>query len=168
MNRGLQFGWIFGAALIAYGIFYRVADIHYTSPLGWVFYLALPVAAFLALRASQQDRGEPLVFVEATRIGSVTVALASATYCVYVFLYNQFVDDSLLQALLDDQQAKFASLGMSGAELEQALQIVKIMTQPGPFSIVVFVQLFLFGLMSTVILAAFLRRNETSMDAEAQ
>ncbi len=168
MNRGLQFGWIFGAALIAYGIFYRLADIHYSSALGWVFYLLLPIAVFLALRATRGDRDGKLSFGYATRVGSVAIALSSALYCVYVFIHNRFFDDSLLQTLLTDQQAAFSERGLSGAELDQALQYVRILTQPFAFSVVVFIQLFLFGLMSTVILAAFLRRKEPPIATAAQ
>ena len=52
LRLGFRWGLILGGFLVLYGLVFRLAGFHYTSLWTWIFYIALPVAAHLAMRAS--------------------------------------------------------------------------------------------------------------------
>ncbi len=150
-------GAIFGGILIVYGLIFRLADLDARSPLAWVFYILMPVACYFAMRSLKQVDAGKLPYRRGVGVSALTSVIAAGAYSVYVFLYNRFVDDSLLvNAIALNRQALMDS-GLSAAEIEQRMEPVNTLLTPGPFSLLVFVQLTLFGILTALIIAAFIR-----------
>lgn len=151
---GIRYGLITGFAIILYGVIFRLADIHYTSPLTAVFYLLLPAGLITALRAYMKATGD-FASLGQTLVGStILVAIAALLYSLFVFFYNQYVDDSLIQAILQDSRERLITSGQSGAELEEAMKRVRSsMGSPARFAMQIFVQMLIVGLISTGLIA---------------
>ena len=83
------------------------------------------------------------------------MALGSALYCVHVYGYNGFIDDSLLRDVRADQTAELAARGLDSARHAAAVESIEAFTQPGGFSLAVFIQLSVVGILASLILARF-------------
>ena len=151
---GIRFGLITGFAIILYGVVFRLADIHYTSPLTAVFYLLLPAGLVTALWAYAKAKREFANFLQTLVGGSILVAIAALLYALFVFVYNQYIDDSLIQTVLEDSRQGLITHGQSGAELDESMKRIRSsMGNPARFATLIFVQMLIVGLISTGLIA---------------
>ncbi len=158
LRLGLRWGLALGGFLVLYGLVFRLASFHYTSPWTWIFYIALPVGATFAMRAASRAVS-PISFKRLVGTGAITVILGSAIYCVFVYGYNGFIDDSLLRDVRADQTAALAARSLDPESYAAALENVEAFTEPGAFSAAVFLQLSLVGVLASLIPAAIHRRK---------
>ena len=165
MVVGLRHGLYLGLFLTVYGVFFRLAGIHYAAWPAWVFYLAVPLAVWLAGRALRTSRGE-LTFGPGLGTGLLTATVGSAIYSVYVFVYNRFVDDSLPRTIVADFRTRFEELGMPAEEIETQIQLVESFMRPAAFASGVFVRLTLLGFVSALLVTAFLRMRTEARPPE--
>lgn len=152
-QMGVRYGLIIGGALIVYGIFFRVANIHYSSLLAWVFYLLMPAGVVLVLWAYRKSNASAPAFQPGFWAGSLTSVISAALYSVYVFFYNRFIDDSLLQTIITDFRARFIEQGLTGEQFDSAMEQLLAGASPGLFSIGVFIRLAGLGVLFALVLA---------------
>jgi len=148
---GLRWGAALGGFLVIYGLLFRALELNYKSAWTWLFYLALLVFGYLALRTAS---GAGLVssFRQAFTLVLLTATLGSAIYSVYVYAYTRFVDDSLLVEVREDLIASSLAITPgSDSEAEQRRRI-EAFTRPGFFAIGLFLRLATVGLLAAVIL----------------
>jgi hypothetical protein len=146
---GLRWGVALGAFLVLYGVLVRALELSYKSAWSWLFYLALLLFGYLALRSATR-RGLPTNFRQAFLLVLLTATVGSAIYSVYVFAYNRFVDDSLVREVRDDLIESSLATTAEG-EAEQRRRI-EAFTSPGFFAIGVFLRQMTVGLLAAVIL----------------
>jgi hypothetical protein len=118
----------------------------------------LPVGGWLALRAFAASVEAPPSLLRSAGIIAMVMAIGSALYSVYVFVYNRFIDDSLLVAVRSDRVARLQASGVSGDELARSLERLELSTTPAVFSLNVFIALFVFGVLSSLLVAVVLSR----------
>ena len=164
VKRAWAIAWRGGAALglfeVLYGLFFRLADLHYASAWTWGFYLALPVGVYLAHRFFKRRNEGTMSFKVGMGIAAPVVGIGSAAYCTFVYVYNRFIDDSLLQAIFNDRIRELETQGANAAAMEAATRSLEAFTQPGTFSLSVFAQLVVIGLMAALVVATFTRRSQ--------
>ncbi len=155
----IKYGLILGGGLTAYGILYRLARLERLPGLTWIFYLMVPVAVFFALRALRDSGEGSLRFARGVGLGGLVSLAGSSIYAVYVYLYNSFIDDSLLVGIRDGYRQQFEAQGLAGNELAQSMAPIITSTQPSLFSLQVGIMLTLAGVVGALLIAAVLRRR---------
>lgn len=155
---GLRYGLVLAAGLIAYGILFRVLNIPYSSPLTWIFYLMLPVGGWLAVRALASAADAPPSLLRFAGFIALVMATGAGLYSGFVFVYNRFIDDSLLVAVRSDRVSRLHAGGLSGDELASSLARVELASTPAVFSLNVFIALFVFGVLSSLVVALLVSR----------
>ncbi len=158
---GCKQGLVWGAALAAFGLIYRLADISPYSPLKWVFYLLLAAGCIVAQvvyvrRMSGLDSARAS-FGGKLATGSLVALIGSAIYAAYVFVHNRFIDDSLIRTVVADSRRSLEASGAGG----QSLALVEWMASPANFALLIFVQLLVVGAIAT-LLGAFVVHNRGS------
>ena len=155
----LRYGLYLGLFLLIYGLFYRLAEVSYSSPLGYIFYIALPIGVFLAIRRFKRG-ASTATFKNCFIIGAIVVIIGSAIYSLFVYVYNKFVDDALLRTIREENIEKIGNKGtLTEDQVEQSLKLVDILSQPGAFSITIFIQLLVFGIITALLLVWFMTRK---------
>lgn len=157
MSPSLRHGLYLGGFLSAYGLLFRLLDQHYTSPLGWVFYIALPLAVFVSLKV--QANAGPQGFLNGLIRGSIVVAMGAAIYAIYVFVFNAFVDASLIEAVRADSLAK---IDASDPKADAQIALTQQLTTPSGFAATIFTQLLIAGVVSALTIAPFVRRKSSA------
>lgn len=155
MTPSLRHGLYLGGFLIAYGVFFRFADIGHNSPLGWVFYLSLPVAAFLSLKARANK--ETQSFTQALSRGGVTILVGALLYAIYVYGFNAFIDDSLIQTV---REQAFSKIDSADQNAQSRISLIRTLTTPHGFATTIFFQLLIAGIATLFIIAPFARNQE--------
>ncbi len=146
-----------GVIEIAYGVFFRVGGFHFQSAWGWVFYLMLPVVIWWAQVIYRRESGS-LTYRQGLSIGTLAVAIGAVIYAVQVWVYNEFIDDSLLVSVREFQLAAWQDQGLSGATLESAISQLEISLLPGVFAVLVCLRLIFLGVGFALIISLINRR----------
>ena len=157
-KTGIRYGLAFGGLLVGYGIVFRYAGLDFKSAWTYLFYVILAAGSLLSMVALRSATGG-LAFQAGLRTGSLTAAIGGGIYSLYVFVFNRFVDDSLLVALAEHYRTTLAASGVEGARLERVMRVVETVTEPGIFAAVVFAQMLAVGLAVTLVAALVLRRG---------
>lgn len=158
----LRYGLYLGLFLLAYGLFCRLAQVTYSSPLGYIFYLALPIGTFFAIRQFKRRSGKA-TFKNSFIISFIVVLIGSAIYALFVYLYNKFVDDALLKTVRKANVEKISNNNaLTEDQVEQSLKLVDMLSQPGAFSITIFIQLLVFGVIAALLLVWFMTRKKVN------
>lgn len=154
------YGIYLGVFLFLYGVIFRIANFHYTSIWAWVFYLAIPIAILTGV--FNYNKKEPFSFKKTMKFGIILSSLGSFIYSVYVYLYNQFLDDSLLQAVREDTLQSYEGRGLTNEQMQLVIDQIDLQMHPAFFSFFVFIRLGIIGILSSLILALFFRFKNRS------
>lgn len=142
---------------------FRLLDIHYSSPAGWVFYITIPVLAALVLYVARRDSRLAPGFLHRLRTSAFATILAAGIYGAFVFAYNAFVDDSLIIDVLSDAQRRASAAGSSPEEIAATMDAVRAQAgTPARFAASVFVRLSVLGAIVAAISAVLVRPRSTS------
>ncbi len=125
--------------------------------LGIVIFVVCLVLGIKARRA-EVPAGQGFGYGSALGVGTQITLVAAALSAVFNFFYFKYINpgfaDIIVQSKLDQLQAK----GMSGAELDKAESVTRMMLHPLPASIFNFIGFFVIGFLLALIAAAFLKR----------
>jgi uncharacterized membrane protein len=157
-KTAIKYGSIFGGVLVVYGIIFRLAKLDFQSAWTYLFYLLLAAGSVRAVMILRRQRDQ-LRFFPGLGVGLLAGVIGGGIYCLYVFVYNAFIDNSLLVAVAERAQAQLDPAKLSAEELAVALQKVEALTRPGVFAVSVFVQMVLVALVVSLIAALALRKT---------
>ena len=155
---GVRHGLWAGLALILYGILYRVASLDAIPGLIWIFYAALPAAALLGQLRLRRERGT-LTVRQGLAIALVVSLIASPIYSVYVWGFNKFIDDSLLEKVVEGQRESLAARGLAGEALETEVRTFEARLTPATLALFVMLRLIVFGLVAGSVISLFTRTS---------
>ncbi len=158
-------GLIIGGLLILYGVLFRLLHFETIPILLWLFYLAPPLAAFLACRALKTENGE-LSYKDGFMTALGAALLAGLLYCLYVFLFNQFLDDSLIRGIAAGARQDLMDTGKTAEEAE-ALVAAAFFLKPLGFSVYIFAQMALIGIASALVVPFVMRTKEPAGETGA-
>ncbi|GAB4520677.1 MAG: hypothetical protein Tsb0010_04980 [Parvularculaceae bacterium] len=162
MSISFRYGVILGVFLVIYGLIFRLLGQDASSPLGWVFYLALPVAVYAALTAYRRA-GAQSYWRGATR-GAVVTMIGAGIYAVYVFAFNAFIDDTLIASV---RETALAELTPDAGAHEAQAEFIRLLTTAPGFAASIFVQMMIVGSGAALVIAAFMRSGREASSAAA-
>ncbi len=149
---GIRYGVWVGLGLIFYGFVYRVASLDRIPGLIWVFYVALPLGVLIGQIKLRKELGV-LTLKQGLTIVVLIILIAGPIYCFYVWGFNQFIDDSLLDQVVAGQREALAARGLSGEALEEQVQTLAARLTPATFALFVLIRLVGFGLITGALIS---------------
>ncbi len=154
MRIAMRYGVYLGGFLVFYGLVFRAFGLDATSPLAIVFYLALPIAIALLLHKAR--RAGPQSFSQGVLRGAAAIFIGAFIYGVYVYFFNAFIDDTLINSVRERALA-----GIDAGDHAAATKIARIdmLTTPHGFAMTIFFQLLIAGSASAFLAAPFFRRT---------
>jgi hypothetical protein len=124
----------------------------------------------MGIKARRNEVQPPQPFGYGSALGAGTLITLVATFLstVFNFVYMTFINTAYGEVMLQAQMDKLQAKGLSGAQLDQAEKMTRIMMGPVPSAIFGFIFIFIFGFIISLILAAFLKRPATAVGVPAQ
>jgi hypothetical protein len=145
-----MWGGILAAGMVVYGVGFRVAKRHYRSVWSWGFYL-MPVAAVAAAQVVFVGSGGVMPFGTGMGLAAVVSGLGCVAYGVFVFLYNRFVDDSLIRTAVSDRIRTLERRMTDAERRNRTIARIRALGRAGPFAFAVTVQLMVLTLAAGVV-----------------
>ena len=127
---GIRYGLISGLISIAYFVILTMADISMTEGIGrWASLLISVVIIYLAHKYYKENGDGFMTIGQGTGIGFWLALVSVAISSVFTYIYMKFIDNSMIQQILDKQREAMEERGMDDAQIDQAMTMTeKFMT----------------------------------------
>jgi len=147
---GIRYGLISGLISIAYFVILTMADISMTEGIGrWASLLISVVIIYLAHKYYKENGDGFMTIGQGTGIGFWLALVSAAISSVFTYVYMKFIDNSMIQQILDKQREAMEERGMDDAQIDQAMSMTEKFMTP---EIILGTGLF-FGVVIIVIVA---------------
>jgi uncharacterized membrane protein SirB2 len=123
----------------------------------------------LGIRAVREEQpGKYMTYGKGLSTGILIALFSSVIGAIYAYIHFTYVNPGFPDYLIETSRVKWAAAGMSESKMEGAEKGVRWFTRPAIQSIFSLVIGFIFGLILSLIISAFLKRtppNESKVSA---
>jgi hypothetical protein len=160
-------GVFLGLALIALQTLFYLADIRLDSGLGYITYAVLIIGLFLSIRHYRDLLNEGYInYGRAVGYGVLVALLAGIISSLFTFVLYQFIDPNLIGKLLLESEEKLLESGMAEDQLDMAMEMNKKIITPGFLTLMGILGQTFMGLVFSLVLAVFLKKEGSSFEKD--
>ena len=128
--------------------------------LQWLGFVIMAVVLWLGIKAVREDSlHQALTYGQCVGTGTLISLYSGLMSAVYTFIHLKFVNPNFADYQIELIRAKWAAAGMSDAQMEQAEGFTRKMMGPIIQTIMTPILVVVIGLILSLIIAAFLKRN---------
>ncbi|MVM39197.1 DUF4199 family protein [Spirosoma sp. HMF3257] len=159
----LKWGLITGITLVVYSIILYTLDQATNRSLSLVIYAILIVGLVLGMRDYRTANDGYMSYGEGMSLGTLLSAIAGFLSSLFTVFYTQIIDPGFQQHLAEQVREQMEEQGnLSDEQIDQAIEMMQKFQSPGiAFAIGIFMTV-LIGVIFSLIIAAFIRRNKTN------
>jgi hypothetical protein len=111
-------------------------------------------------RRSEVPESEPFGYGRALGAGVVISLVANLLAAIFNYAYIAFINPGFSEMIIQDRLDKMQANGVDGDRLEKTEQFLRFMMSPGMYAVQTLIGGFIFGVVLSLIIAAFFRRGE--------
>lgn len=125
----------------------------------WLGFILMFVVLFLGVKAVREEKpDQSLTYGQGVGAGTLIALYSSLMSAVYVYVHFRFINTAFADYQMEMVREKWAAVGMSEAQMEQAEGMVRMFMGPTFQAIVTPFAGTLVGLVMSLIIAAMLKR----------
>ncbi|AXE17421.1 DUF4199 domain-containing protein [Runella rosea] len=159
-RTALKFGIISGVASIVFITILYVSGQAANSALAWLGAIITIAAMVLGMKEYRTLNGGFMTYGQGLGIGTLMSAVGGFISAVYSYIYNEFIDNTLRQQILDKVREDLENRGMDDAQVEQALAMSEKFSSPGiTFALSIFGAI-LIGFIISLIVSAIMKKDK--------
>lgn len=155
----LKWGLISGVIFMIYTTIINVAGLFTNQSVQWIGLLVSIVVTILALREYRTLNGGFMSYGEGVGLGTLMSVISGLVSITYNLIYTTFIDPTIRQQILDNAREQMENQGMPDEQIEQAMGFTEKIQSPGLQFVVGIIFAAIFGVIVSLVVAAFLRRN---------
>ncbi len=126
----------------------------------WIGLIAMIVVLWLGIKAVREESEHKyLTYGKGVGTGVLISLYSGLMSSVYTYIHYKFVNPEFVDYQLALIRTKWEAVGMSDAQMEQAEKMTRMMMGPGVQACLAPVFVVLFGLIFSLVISAFLKRN---------
>ncbi len=146
--------------LLLYFTGYQTEKLATGQYLQWVGFVIMIVVLWLGIKAVREESSQQsLTYGQCLGTGVLISLYSGLMSSVYSYIHFKFVNPNFADYQLELIRVKWAAAGMSDAQMEKAEGFTRMMMGPGFQAILTPFIVVIFGLIVSLIIAAFLKRN---------
>jgi putative Mn2+ efflux pump MntP len=147
-------------SLVLYFTGYQTEKLATGQYLQWLAFIIMIVVLYLGIKAVREEKpGQYLTYGQAVGAGTVISVISGLISGVYAFIHFKFINTSFADYQMEIIRGQWANAGMSEAQMEQAEGFTRMFLGPTIQLITTPIAVTLTGLVISLILAIFLKRN---------
>lgn len=157
---GMKFGLIMGLIGIVLFVVFDMANIANNSPIRYIGLIPSIVIIFLAHKAFKDEGDGYMSYGQGFGIGFVASLISSLMTTVIMYAYVSFINTDYIAKIQDENLRQWEEQGLTDAQIEQAQQFSDFMMNPGAISIMALIFGVIGGIVITLIIAAFTKKQD--------
>lgn len=159
-RTALKFGLISGVASIIFMTVLYVSGQAANSALAWLGSIITITVMVLAMKEFRTLNGGFMSYGQGLGIGTLMSGISGFLSAVYSYIYQEFIDTTLRQQILDKVREDLENRGMDDAQIEQAVEMTQKFSSPGiTFAIGVIGSIFI-GFIIALIISAIMKKDK--------
>lgn len=163
---GLRWGLITGLIFIVYGMILQFLnlDMQTMQYLSYLNYLILIVVVVLAHKAFKEGGDGFMTLGQGLGLGMLIVLISSVISSIFSYIYLKFIDDSMLAKIKDAQLEQYEKMGMSDAQIDQAMEMASTFSTPEMIMIIGIVVMAIIGFILVLIISLFTKKANPALE----
>lgn len=129
-RTALKYGLIFGVVYMIYTTIIYVTGQAANTALGWFSFVISIAGMVLAMKEFRAESGGFMTYGQGLGIGTMMSAVSGFISAIYSFIYNEFIDTTLRQQILDKVRTNLEEKGMDDVQIDQAMAISEKFSGP--------------------------------------
>lgn len=155
----LKWGLISGVIFMIWTTVINVAGLFTNQSIQWVSLIISIVIIVMAMREYRTLNSGFMSFGEGVGLGTLLSVISGLVSITYNLIYTNFIDPTIRQQMLDNAREQLENRGMADKDIENAMEITEKIQSPGLQFGVGILFAAIFGVLISMVVAAFLRRN---------
>ncbi|GAB3945608.1 hypothetical protein GCM10028805_14990 [Spirosoma harenae] len=157
----IKWGLILAVASIIYSIILFVTDSIGNRGLGLVAYALTITGLVLAMQEFKKLNGGYMTYSQGLSLGTLTAAISGLISSVFSVFYMTFINTNMMERAAEKAREQMEDQGkMSDEQIDQTIEIMEKFQSPGILFAFGVIGSVLLGLVFSLIIAAFIRRNK--------
>jgi hypothetical protein len=155
----LKWGLISGVIFMIWTTIINVAGLFTNQSIQWVSLVISIVLIVMAMREYRTLDSGFMTFGEGVGLGTLLSVVSGLVSITYKLIYTNFIDPTIRQQMLDNAREQMENRGMADQQIEQAMEFTEKIQSPGLQFLVGILFAAIFGVLISLVVAAFLRRS---------
>jgi hypothetical protein len=156
---GIKYGAISGVIGILSVVLQDVLNMQQDSTFQIVGIVILLALLFFAHREFKANGDGYMQYGEGVGIGFWFGVISSAMSSVFLFVYIQYISDSFMDAIREQQIVAMEERGLSDAEIEQAMEMAQAFSGPTAMLIMGLIMGVIMSVVAALIVSAFTKNS---------
>lgn len=168
MKPYVRFALLYAGVLIGFSLLFYGLGMERNTAVEkfnqWFGMIALLGAIFLAIKARRNETGEGyLTFGQGFGTGMMTTLIGSFLVSLYTLIYFRILNPGMMDYIKLRQEEEMLKRGMDEAQVEQAISQMETFSTPEMMSLFLMLGTLLLGLVISLIVTAFLKKDSPEM-----
>lgn len=155
----MKWGLILGLITVALGMVWQLAGLAGQSWTGWVNLVPLSVVIYLAHKEFKDTGDNFMSYGQGLGIGMLVSLISGVIGAVFSYIYLSFIDDSMIQQLIDQSYETWEAQGLTDAQIAQGEKFNEFLMTPGVLSISSVIVVVFSGFIVSLIVSAITRNS---------
>lgn len=156
----IKWGVISGVVYMVYSTILYLTGMFGNQLLSVLSIALMIVFIVLAMRDFRTLNGGYMSYGEGASLGSLMSAISGLFSSTFNYIYTTFIDSTIQQQVMDKMREQWEEQGMSDEQIESMVQVTQPYQSPGFTFLFGVVGAVVMGLVLSLIVAAFMRRNK--------
>ena len=162
-RTALKWGLITGIALVVYSIILYTLNQTTNGALSLIIYGILIGGLIVGMREYRTTNGGYMTYGEGMSLGALLSAVAGLLSSAFTVFYTQVIDPGFQERLVGQVRDQMEEQGkLSDEQIDQAIEWMQKFQSPGLQFMFGLFGTILIGVVLSLIIAAFIRRNKTN------
>lgn len=159
----LKYGLILSAVIIVYSTILHAVGLGTNQAAGYIALLFVPVFIYLAAKKNQVVK-DNYSFGNAFTSGLKVSVIAAILIPLFTYIYMAYIDSDIVQFIQDQAENELYARGFSDDQIEEAIKYQKMFMTPSAMSIMSAIMYFIVGLITSLIVAAIIKKPEDKIE----
>jgi hypothetical protein len=158
-QAGLKYGLITGLILVIYNLALYMTGLFTNDKMGWIVYIILIGMVYLAHKAFKDSGDGFMSLGQGLGLGMLVLIVGGAISSVFSYIYMKFVDNTLIQQIVDATRMKMEEKGLDDEQIDQAMSMTEKMMTPEMMILFGMLGLIIIGFILVLIVSLFTKKN---------
>jgi Protein of unknown function (DUF4199) len=159
-RTALKWGLISGVASMIFITILYVTGQAANSALASAGIIITIVVMILAMKEFRTANGGYMTYGQGLGIGALMAGISGFVSSTYGYIYNEFIDPTLRQQILDKVRDDLENRGMDDAQVEQALEMTQKFSSPGLTFLFGIIGAIVIGFIVSLIISAIMKKDK--------
>jgi hypothetical protein len=160
LKNTMTYGAILGIALLIFTLVLYMTGLMFVKSIGYISWIIIIVGTFLAIKNFRTQQEGFITYGRALGVGFLTILFASVIVAFFTYVLYSFIDPGLVEKTVEMARNQMAEKNnLTESQIDAAISISKKLMSPGIMAILTIVSYAFFGIIISLIVAAFMKKE---------